>query len=242
MPATTNKQQLLEKALVALKKKFPAPPAPTDKRPILEEVIYGICREGVPSAIADIAYANLRKAFFDWNEIRVSTIPEVEDVLGQIPHAGVRAKCIVDFLQEHFEQTYSFELDIEKKGLKQAAKQLSRYKRKGVSDFVVAWVTQRALGGHAIPLDAPTIRLLQRLGVLDEDIDLEDLETVRASLEHFVAKSKDYDFTEETIQLAVTLCVETPICKDCPLKADCPTGIENLSKKDKKDDKSKKAK
>jgi endonuclease III len=239
--AATNKQQLLDKALTVLKKKFPAPPEP-EKRAILEEVIYGICREGVPSAVADVAYANIKKAFFDWNEIRVSSVPEVEDVLGDMPQSGDRAKRIVGFLQEHFERTYSFELDeLEKKGVKQAAKQLARYKDKGVSDFVVAWVTQRALGGHAIPLDEPTIRFLRRLHVIEGDID--DLEATRGSLEHFIPKAKGYDFTEETIQLAVTLCVEVPACKDCPLKADCPTGIENLAKKDKKaDDKAKKAK
>ena len=55
-PATTNKQQILTTALTALKKKFPPPPEPA-KRPIIEEVIYAICREGVPSAVADAAFA-----------------------------------------------------------------------------------------------------------------------------------------------------------------------------------------
>src|SRR5262245_11473993 len=127
MPATTNKQQVLSTALTSLKKKFPAPPEP-DKRPILEEVLYAICREGVPSDAADAAFQRLREHFFDLNEIRVSTIQEVADALAPLPGSGDRAKRIVDFLQEHFERTYSFTLDdLEKKGLKQAAKQLARY-------------------------------------------------------------------------------------------------------------------
>ena len=101
------------------------------------------------------------------------------------------AKRIVDFLQEHFERTYSFTLDdLEKKGLKQAAKQLARYKDKGVTDFVVAWVTQRSLGGHAVPLDEPTLRVLRRLGVIEDEID--DLEAVRGSVEHYIPKAKGY--------------------------------------------------
>ena len=102
----------------------------------------------------------MRQAFFDWNEVRVSTVPEVADALEGLPDAGAKAQRIVNFLQEVFEERYSFDLsDISKKGLKQAAKQLARYKG-GATDFVVAWVTQRALGGHAVPLDAPTLRVL----------------------------------------------------------------------------------
>ncbi len=234
MPATTNKQHLLNLVLTALKKKFPAPPEP-DKRAVLDEVVYAICRENVPTRSADEAYAKIRVAFFDWNEVRVSTVQEVADVLVSLPGAGDRAKRIIEFLQEHFERTYSFELDdLEKKGLKQAAKQLARYKDKGVNDFVVAWVTQRSLGGHAVPLDDATIRVLRRLHVIEGDID--DMEATRASLEHYVSKANGYEFTEELIQLANAVCVEgTPHCTICPLKTECPTGIANTAKPTKAD-------
>ena len=44
--------------------------------------------------------------------------------------------------------TYAFNLDdLEKKGLKQAAKQLARYQAVSGSDYLVAWVVQRSLGG-----------------------------------------------------------------------------------------------
>lgn len=230
MAATINKQHVLSTALTTLRKKFPAPPEP-DKRPILEEVLYAICREGVPSEDADAAFQRLREQFFDLNEIRVSTIQEVADALAPLPDASDRAKRIVDFLQEHFERTYSFTLeDLEKKGLKQAAKQLARYKDKGVTDFVVAWVTQRSLGGHAVPLDEPTLRVLRRLGVIEDEID--DLEAVRGSVEHYIPKAKGYEFTEELIQHAAAICTENnPQCAACPLKSDCPTGQERLAKK-----------
>ncbi|MFO0848938.1 MAG: hypothetical protein U0871_10360 [Gemmataceae bacterium] len=232
MPAITNKQQILNSAVGLLKKKFPTPPEP-DKRPVLEEVVYAICRDGVPTADADAAFARIKSDFFDWNEVRVSTVQEVADKLADagLPAAGDRAKRITDFLQEHFERTYSFDLeDLEKKGLKQAAKQLARYKEKGVNDFVVAWVTQRSFGGHAIPLDEPTARVLRRLGVLDADA-LDDPETARASLEHHIPKAKGYEFTEEMSQHADQICIDgPPLCPQCPLKGECPTGQENLAK------------
>lgn len=229
--ATATKQQILNSAQALLKKKFPAPPEPT-KRSVLEEVLYAVVREGVPTAAADAAFARLKGSFFDWNEVRVSTVQEVADALADLSRAGDKAERIIDFLQEHFERTYSFDLDdLEKKGLKQAAKQLARYKDKGVTDFVLAWVTQRSLGGHAVPLDDPSVRVLARLGVVDPEADADDREAVRGSVEHYVPKAKGYEFTEELIQLADQVCVDgVPQCSICPLKAECPTGQEMLAK------------
>jgi endonuclease-3 len=236
MPAITNKQQLLTQAQTALKKKFPLPALVTtgeaaEPRPLLEELIYAICREGSTPAEADAGYARLRKAFIDWNEVRVSTVQEVGDVLRPLSGAGTRAKRIIGLLQEVFEDKYAFDLsDLCKKGLKDTARKLRFYKE-GVNDFAVAWVIQRALGGHAIPLDEPTLRVLRRLGII-EDIDPESLESVRASLEHVITKARGPEFTDLMSIHAKELCTEKdPHCTSCPLKTDCPTGQEHTSKK-----------
>jgi len=233
MPAITNKQQLLAQVLTALKKKYPLPVADeaVEARPLLEEIIYAICREASVPAETDAGYARLRAAFVDWNEVRVSTIQEVGDVLRPLTIAGTRAKRIVGLLQEVFEATYAFDLDeLAKKGLKDTARKLRFYKE-GVNDYAVAWVVQRALGGHAIPLDEPTLRVLARLGVV-EDVDPESLETVRGSVEHVIPKARGPEFTDLMSLHAAELCIEgEPDCPACPLKADCPTGIENVAKK-----------
>jgi endonuclease III len=224
MPAITNKQQLLTQAHTQLRKKYgPHEPA-AETRPVLEELVYAILREGTTTADADRAYAGLRKAFVDWNEVRVSTVQEVADALRPIPGAGGRAKRVIGLLQKVFEERYNFALDdLDKKGLKQAARQLGRYKD-DVTDFTVAWVIQRNLGGHAIPLDAPTLRVLTRLAVIEE-ADPDSLEGVRSSLEHVIPKAKGPEFTELMSVHAKELCVDgTPHCGQCPLKGDCPTG------------------
>ncbi|HSQ54362.1 MAG TPA: hypothetical protein VLM40_01350, partial [Gemmata sp.] len=196
MPAITNKQQLLTFAQNALKKKFPLPAAePGEPRPLLEELIYAICREGSTPADADAGYARLRKAFIDWNEVRVSTVQEVADVLRPLSGPGTRGKRIIGLLQEVFEATYTYDLgELAKKGLKDASRKLRFYKG-GVNDYAVAWVVQRSLGGHAIPLDEPTLRVLMRLGVV-EDTDPESLDAVRGSIEHVIAKTRGAEFTD----------------------------------------------
>ena len=74
--------------------------------------------------------------------------------------ARLPRKRIIGLLQEVFEATYTFDLgELSKKGLKDTARKLRFYKE-GVNDYAVAWVIQRTLGGHAIPLDEPTLRVL----------------------------------------------------------------------------------
>jgi endonuclease-3 len=100
---------------------------------------------------------------------------------------------------------------------------LARYQ--AANDYVVAWVMQQTLGGHAIPLDQPTLRAAQRLGLIDEAQD--DPEAVRSSLEHLVPKSRGPLFSEVMSRLAGEVCLEAePNCPGCPLAADCPTGQE----------------
>jgi endonuclease III len=255
MPAITNKQQLLNQAYTALKKRFPLPTLEDEpKRPLLEELIFAICREGTTHADADAAFTRLRKTFVDWNEIRVSTVQEVADVLRPLSNAGLRAGWIIGVLHAVFEMNYAYDIgDLEKKGLKQAARQIARYfdskdldklglkqaakqiaRFKQVNDYAVAWVVQRSLGGHAIPLDTPTVRVLQRLRVV-EDVDPDDLESLRGGIEHVIPKTRGPEFTELMSIHAKELCTEKdPLCPKCPLLPDCPTGQE-LTKKPEKD-------
>jgi endonuclease III len=232
-PAITNKQQLLTFAQNALKKKFPhaVPEPPAEPRPLLEEIVYAISREGSPPAEADAAYSRLRKAFIDWNEVRVSTVQEVGEFLRPLSAPGSRARRIIGLLQEVFEATYTFDLgELAKKGLKDTARKL-RYYKEGVNDYAVAWVVQRTLGGHAIPLDEPTLRVLTRLGAIEE-VDPDSLESIRGSIEHVVPKTRGPEFTDLMSVHAKELCIEKdPRCSACPLKAECPVGIENTSKK-----------
>src|SRR5207244_767543 len=123
---------------------------------------------------------------------------------------------IIDFLQEVFETTFSFDLEsLQKKGFKQAAKQLSRYQ--AANDFAVSWVVQQSLGGHAIPLDDNALRVLRRLGLVDLETD--DLESVHNSLEHQIPKPKGLEFFDAVSRIAAEHCWEgDPACPACPMR------------------------
>jgi endonuclease-3 len=113
--------------------------------------------------------------------------------------------------------------EVAKKGLKEGAKKISRLNE--ANDYSVAWVMQHGLGGHAIPLDVPSIRVLRRLGVLDGES--ESLESLRGTIEHFVPKIKGPAFVELLSRHADEVCLEDhPRCNKCPLLDDCPAGQE----------------
>jgi len=192
-------------------------------RTVLEEFVYAILREGHTRAAADQAFDSLRKNFFDWNEIRVSMGEELVAAIGPwITDAERRAQRVIDFLQEVFESTFSFDLEgLDKKGLKQAGKALSRYQ--AATAYAIAWVTQRHLGGHALPLDEASLRCLRRLKLVEEDQT--DLEVIRTSLEHQIPKSKGTQFVDLLSHLCKEHCWdEDPDCGRCPMKSTCPTG------------------
>jgi endonuclease III len=221
MTATNNKQRLLASLFTTLKKHYPESNPP--ERPVLEQMVYALLREGSTAEEADAAFDRIKAQFFDWNEVRVSSEHEVAEALTGLPDAAARAERVIGLLQEVFESTYSFDLEsLHKKGLKQAAKQIGRYQ--AANDFTVAWVTQQTLGGHAIPLDAPTLRTVRRLGLVDSDAV--DSEAVRTSLEHQIPKAKGPLFNELISLLARDYCWEdSPNCAQCPIRGECLTGV-----------------
>lgn len=219
MPATTDKQRLLTSLFTALRKAYDAPAA--EERRVLEQLLYALLRENAPAGAADRAYRNLTERFFDWNEVRVSSVHEVEAALEDVPQARAKAQRLIDLLQEVFESTYSFDLElINKKGLKQAARQMARYQSS--SEFAAAWVVQRSLAGHAVPVDAPALRTLKRLGMVDESVA--DLAAVQASMEHHIPKNKAVQFVDLLNALAHDRCGDEPRCGGCPLKSECVYG------------------
>jgi endonuclease-3 len=223
---TTSKQKIVTQLFTAIGKHAKA--KPMEDRPVLEQFVYAILRENATRDSADQAFQTLREHFFDWNEVRVSsTLEIVESLDGVLSDSEARAQRIIDFLQEIFETTYSFDLEpllevLQKKGLKQASKQLLRFQ--AANDYAVSWVVQQSLGGHTIPLDASALRVLKRLGLIE---DQSDLEALRASIEHQVPKAKASHFVDLISALFDQHCHEgEPACPSCPLRGVCPTGQE----------------
>src|SRR5258707_13411327 len=125
MATTINKQRMLRQ-LYATARKESASPA--EALSVLEQFVYGLCRQDASIEQANRSFRNLVERFFDWNEVRVSSTRELEEAFEELPGAEARAQRLVLFLQEVFETHFAYDLqNLEKKGLKDAIKQLGRY-------------------------------------------------------------------------------------------------------------------
>jgi endonuclease-3 len=224
--ATQSKAQLLTEVYTLLKRHYKL--EPRDLRlSVLEAIIYGICHEGSTREQANQAMSRFKDEFFDWNEVRVSSLEEIQGVLAGLPDPEGRAFRLRRFLRQLFEKTYGFNLDsLTKKPLKEAIKGLQEFDALE-SDFVLATVIQRALGGHAIPLDNILRRGLERLGVASTETDNA---TLRAALERAIPKNRGIEFVDLMEELTHDTCVEgEPDCPRCELRKVCPTGQARLS-------------
>lgn len=220
--ATQSKAQYLNDVHALLKKRYkPKPESSTPRFSVLEAVVYGICHEGTTREQANQALSRFKDDFFDWNEVRVSTIEEIQSALAGLPDTEERAQRIRRFLRQLFDRTYSFTLDaLVKKPLKESLKVLSDYEA-FASDYVTATVIQQALGGHAIPVDGPILRALTRLGVAEAEADVPSL---RGMLERAIPKNRGHEFCDLLEELTHDTCVEgEPDCPRCELRKVCPT-------------------
>lgn len=176
--------------LYRILKRYYSPVAPDPNRPVLEQLLYGCLLENAPYAAADEAYAALVHGFFDWNEIRVTTVRELAEVMPRLPDPPAAANHIKRVLQNVFEATYAFDLEeLRKVNLGTAAERLKKID--GATPFAVAYVIQASLGGHSIPIDSGTLRALHVVNLVSqENVN----QGVVPGLERAIAKSKGIEF------------------------------------------------
>ena len=227
--ATTSKAQLLTEVQILLKTHYKLEPGP-EKLSILEAVVYGICHENSTRALAVSALTTFKELFFDWNEVRVSSLDEIQGVLGKLKldQPEERAFRVRRFLRQIFEKTYGFSLDaLLKKPQKESIKALEEYEAFG-SDYITATVTRLALAGHAIPVDEAALRALTRLGVAEGEAT--DVGSLRGTLERAVPKNRGGEFADLIEELAHDTCVAgVPDCPRCGLRKVCPTGQDQIT-------------
>ena len=180
-------------------KKYYKPVAPPAERTVLEHLLFACVLEDARYESAEEAFAALKHTFYDWNEVRVTSISELSEVMAALPDPRAAANRIKRVLHSVFEELYCFDLeDKRKKNLGPTVKWLEKVD--GTSKFVVAYVVQAALGGHSIPIDGGTMAALK---VLDLVSDKEVAAGEVLGLERAVSKSKGVEFGSLMHQLGV---------------------------------------
>jgi endonuclease-3 len=199
--ATPNRSALIGRTLKVLRKHFkPVAPPPKD-RTLFENLLFACLLEDSPNDAAEQVFVALKREYFGWNEVRVSTIRELTDALKPLVNPADSAARLKQTLHSVFESVYEFDIEsMKKQNIGAAAKTLQKYN--GTTPFAVAYVTQHSLGGHAIPLNRGALIALHALGVISDD---EHAKSTVPGLERSVPKNKGSEVASMLHQLGVEI-------------------------------------
>jgi hypothetical protein len=160
----TNRAALIGKVHKVLKKHYKPAEAPVE-RTILEHLLYACCLENARPEAADEAFARLQQAYFDWNEVRVTTVAELAEQLSNLPRPQRTAQQIKRALQSVFESNFAFDLEpLVKQNLGKSEKDIEKHAQG--NPFLIAYVVQHGLGGHSIPCCQGALDALMCLAVV----------------------------------------------------------------------------
>jgi hypothetical protein len=199
--SSINRADVLKRLYTELKRKF-TPTVPVE-RTVLEHFIYATCLEDATYEAADAAFNALVSNMSGWNEVRVSSVAELAELMPQLPDPRVTGDRIRKILHAVFEEKYSFDIDdIRKKNLKEAYEKLESIP--GGTPFSINYTAQVALGRHGIPVGNGEKRLLYVLGIIKlEDVDEREV----AGLNRAITKSQGLEFASLLHQLAAAFVV-----------------------------------
>ncbi|MCP3696481.1 MAG: hypothetical protein GY917_30075, partial [Planctomycetaceae bacterium] len=194
--STPNRAGLLKKTFRVLKKHYKSV-IPIGDRSTLEHLLYACCLENTQAEATDEAYAKLQESYFDWNEIRVTSVGELAEVLNALTDPADAATRLKQVLQMVFETYYAFDLEhLKKQNLGKAVKELDKYT--GTTNFSVDYVSQNSLGGHSIATNAGAVHTMVVLGIVTE---AEATKRRLPGVERAISKAKGIEFTSLLHQL-----------------------------------------
>ncbi len=197
--AVPNRTTVINKLIKVLKKHykpFKAPPMP-----VIDTLLYACCLENAFAEAADSAFSNLKSVSFDLNEVRVTSVGELAQLMNMLPFPKRAAHNLKRLLQSTFESQYSFDLEhLKKQKLGQAATTLQKFE--GSTPFVTNYVVQNALEGHSIPIDRGVLECLFIVGVIDQQ-EKEKWQT--PGLERAIPKNRGVEYFSLLHQLGAEL-------------------------------------
>ena len=196
--STSNRAGLITKIFKVLKKYY-KPAISRQDRSLLEHVLYGCCLENSTAEAVDEVFARLEQNYFDWNEIRVTSIAELSLSMASLSDPTEAARRLKGALHGIFETHYAFDIDaLRKQNLGAAVKEFQQLGK--LTKFGLAYVTQHGLSGHTIPINRTSLQLLVWLGLISE---AEAASYRVPGLERTISKKQGPDFGSLLHQLAV---------------------------------------
>jgi len=194
----------------------------------LEKLIMGILSHRVGRLKAERAFKRLRRSFVDLNEVRVSTLGEIEQAIREADPSGSKAPVLRRALAQVFKRSHAADLnffrEMHPKEAKDFLDSIEGLDPKTRSDMMVAVEDQ-----YVLPADEDLLRVCRRIGLVARDAD--DKVAYR-ELQGIVPKSLAYAFTQLLVEHGQRQCRQNRYtCAGCPLHRLCETYLRRKERR-----------
>ncbi|HSV26420.1 MAG TPA: hypothetical protein VLH60_00870 [Sedimentisphaerales bacterium] len=157
----------------------------------VEAMIFGIVSEAMPEAKARSVYSAMQQNFVDWNDLRVSRLEEISEVLLVEPGPAERITLHINqtlnyVFQKHDTISLAMLVDMGKRPARKFLEGMP-----GLSRFIIDYVMLTSLGAHSIPLTVRMQEYLKNTGLVDSSSTEDEIE---GFLQRQVAASNAYAF------------------------------------------------
>ena len=167
-----DKSQICRKLVTALQKLY-GKSVPKIELSVVDTMLFAACLEDNPWVPAEAGLKKVLTSYFDLNEVRVSSVSELEQSLAPLKDAdwkGLRIRSILRFV---FETTYSYDYEkLRRQTLEQAVKTLKKVN--DISPFIRDFILHEILGSHVICLDTSMLTAARWLGLVPANADVDD--------------------------------------------------------------------
>jgi endonuclease III len=175
MKKSREHAQRLQRLYRALRRDHPKIEPMSHDDPV-DALIYGVVSEKMSASHAETAMRAIRRTFINWNDLRVSRVEEIVEVIGANNSVGKdTALTLTTALRAVFDAHHTVSLQALKKLGKRPAKQAIE-KLGGLSRFAVNYCMLTSLQAHAIPLTERMLGYLRQYKIVDSQADEEEIE------------------------------------------------------------------
>lgn len=184
----------------------------------LSELVLTILSQHTSDINRDRAFAEMRRRYTTWEEVRDAPTHELADALRSGGLANQKAPRIQEVLRLIGEERGALNLDfLMEMPPDEAKKWLSSFR--GVGPKTAACVLMFACGMPVLPVDTHVYRVSQRLGLIDERTNADRAHDV---LESLVAPEYRYPFHIHMITHGRRVCkAQRPLCEACVVRDWC---------------------
>ena len=186
----------------------------------LDQLIFDLLAESSSERRARQAFKRLKADFVDWNEIRVSSLKEIESAISMVTQAPDKAGLAKKLLVEIFNGQHRVSLDFLREASDAVAERyLGNFE--GLGKMAVE-NCMRILRQGGSGLTSEVARVLRRLNLIKSSLNQEEIEEL---LDEALPERRRSHFCRLVKAHAQRVCtLKGFVCGSCVLLLECPTG------------------